>query len=240
MTAPQGIIWDLDGTLYRYSPACQDIFARATVHAALHCGVPCLSEDIFRQAWALSSTHTLVEAWQRNYSIDKNKFHDAFFDHPDVVAVALPQPDIAESLEGIAQDSHAILTHASKRWAKRMLVHLGLSRFFREDLIFGLENVGFDYKHDSTEPFEQVARALGLSPERIVMVEDSPGNLLYAHKLGMATALIHHGRPLDPLPSHVHVQHETAADFIASLVPPQCGKGAFRMRASGRRGLCHR
>ncbi len=214
MTTGRGVIWDLDGTLYRYSAQSSEIFAQATVHAALQCGVRESVEHLLAQARPVRSTHTLVARWERDYGVDPALFHDVFYAHPDVARVVDPIPGVADCLERWQEVDHLILTHASRDWVRRILVLLGISHLFPENRVLALEDVGFCYKHDSDAPVRQAADRLGLASHQITMVEDTAANLPYAYALGIETVLIHHGQPRFPLPSHIHRQYESPVDFL--------------------------
>ncbi len=213
--AINGIIWDLDGTLYRYNAARRDVFCRAAARAARLCGVPEDEDLIFTRTMEAPHSHAFVDVWQRDYGMDRVKFHHLYHDIKDMGLVSVRVEGLAGALRCVAV-AQIILTHASRQWARRMLAHLGLADIFPDDRVIVFEDVDFIGKHQSAAPFERALARLDRAASQVAVVEDSAANLQHAHALGMRTVLVHYGRPLEPVPDYVQEQYGTACDFIKS------------------------
>jgi FMN phosphatase YigB (HAD superfamily) len=201
----RGVIWDLDGTLYRFD----ELFKTACNHAAAKAACTMRPSYIYEEAFAKS-----VESEQQ-YGFSLYWFHQetniAFEDMHFVYHDAIDETIIArndmvgKALRQLELPS-VILTNSSHGWVSRILKHLNLHDIFGDGKILALEDVGFEPKSRSTTGFEKAANILGLEPSKILLVEDLPRNLIKAKEAGLQTMLLHHGQ--------IPVELE-AADYIA-------------------------
>ena len=216
MTSIEGVIWDLDNTLYRFEgdfeQACHIAAARAAVKGGL--------VDGYEQALALclQSYEEFGHSYRlfiERYNVDRIRLHHDYHSFVDENLIRGEAELIA--LFERAPQRHVLLTHASREWAERALARIGLKAFFPEDRIVAAEDTDFQPKSDSRAPFEKALGLLGLPPEKSVVVEDTAANLRIPCAMGMATALVHYGRPPDPMPDYIDADYNNAVAFLKVL-----------------------
>lgn len=217
----KGIIFDLDGTLYLYREEKKAVFMRAAARAARLAGVPADEEQLVAMLRGQRHSHVLVPDWIRDHGMRLDVFHHAFHDLVGPDQVAVPFPGLVEAMGDLTLP-RMILTHASRGWAVRMLAHLGLASFFPVESIIALEDMGFQGKDVSPQPFLRAAEMLGAPPSSVLVVEDTPKNLILARQLGMHTCLIACDAAPDPLPPFIGSCYSSPVEMIRSglLAPP--------------------
>ena len=109
--------------------------------------------------------------------------------------------------QGLVQNgiaTHSCATHI----ARPFLASMGIRQYFEDAAVIGLANGDYTLKHTDPRLIELACTAMGLHPDDIAFVEDTPRNLqTFKDKYPSAvTIYIHHGRPLDPLPDYIDVQ----------------------------------
>lgn len=224
----QGIIFDLDNTLYRHGDRRFELYALATAQAALNLGL----KATFRQAKRIASksnaeTGNEFTHFTSVYGLPARELLHEY----DKIAVKI-FPNYVEAVEGLADKfnrlsgarQRAVLTHSSSHWMEPMIKHVGLGDVFRSDMLFPQDDPRIDYrkKSESREVFEAIAREMHLPPEKIAVVEDTAKNLVIPHELGMYTVLVTWGKPVPVLP-HVSEQVDTVADFLRPELFPELG-----------------
>lgn len=210
----KAIIWDLDNTLYRFDGDFEKACNIAAGRAALHMGVPLSLEQAIEFATQSHLDNGFsVEVFIRDHDVNRHDIHHVFHSFIDETVIAKSLETI-EAFEKSTQD-HILLTHGSADWARRVLSHLGLKTFFPDTHILGREDFNFQSKWDGPYPFEKALTVLGrrAAPD-ILVVEDTPHNLQYPHQMGMQTALIHHGKPLETYPDYIHMTHDNVLDIL--------------------------
>lgn len=225
----QGIIFDLDNTLYRHGDRRFELYALATAQAALNLGL----KATFRQAKriAVKSNAATGNEFTHFTSVYGLPARELLHEY-DKIAVKI-FPNYVEAVEGLADKfnrlsgarQRAVLTHSSSHWMEPMIRHVGLGDVFRSDMLFPQDDPRIDYrkKSESREIFEAIAREMHLPPEKIAVVEDTAKNLVIPHELGMYTVLVTWGKPPDhPLP-HVDEQVDTVSDFLRPELFPELG-----------------
>lgn len=195
----QTIIWDLDNTLYKFDDNQVEKWCEAVARSML------LRENIdilFEEAMALSldgwknyrnSNHHFIQ----KYGICPREAHLGMFTHTqhELITPCTQTPSLLGSLSG---KRHAIVTFATKDWAKRVLDHTGLSGFFQTDMIIGAEDYEFESKEDSPLGIQTMLDKIGGNPLDTLFVEDTLQNLKPAKiYTGILTAYLHHGRPVN-------------------------------------------
>jgi len=212
----EGVIWDLDNTLYRFDGdfehACHVAAARAAVKGgvavtherALELSI--LSYDRYGHSYRLFIEEYALDHLQAHYD-----FH-TFIDEK-LIRKSLELIDLFRQ----THLRHVLVTHASGEWAERALSHIGLKEFFPDAMILPLEAIEFRRKSESTAPFERALELLGLPAEKTVVVEDLADNLRIPYELGLATVLVHYGRKPQPMPKHIHVNCNNAAEFLKKV-----------------------
>ncbi len=193
-----GIIWDLDGTLYRYD----DVFRHACNLAAARTAIDLGLNMPFDEAVALATKS------EREYGSSFRLFADhgltyMDFHHPyhDAVDTTILQINLQmrDTLAALNMPM-VILTNASRPWALRTVAHLQLHDLFTETNVLAFEDVGHESKAAGPAGFKRALEIIGTRPDETLMVEDLARNLVHAKKLGLTTALVHHGQiPEDSL-----------------------------------------
>lgn len=209
----RGMLWDLDNTLYRLDEMLEGIFNVATARAALDAGVPLTLEEaaaLARTSYektGLSGTYFI-----EHYNLDRQTLHFAVHKHLDEKVINASR-ELQEMLDA-APLTHALLTHGERGWALRVLQHIGLRHHFPDPQVFALEDMAFEKKNSSRQPFLLGLAALKLPPQSVVMMEDLADNLRIPHEMGMGTVWLHHGRIPDTLPRHVDFCCANSVEFM--------------------------
>lgn len=216
-----GILWDLDGTLYENKPEMQQAWVNGFYQAGLDYGLPVDFEmakkhhdDGFRQYG-----HS-VRLYSRLYGVDEDAFFAIVLKHMDVGKINACQ----QTRDHLNQQRHhdmAILTSAHRAWALPVLRHIGLDHVFPETHVVAYCDTEGALKSGSEKPFRMAAEVLALNPEQLVMVEDTPTNLVIAKDLGMATVLVTHGAPTPTPPTHVDFVVDKAYDVFNLITQGQ-------------------
>ena len=82
-----------------------------------------------------------------------------------------------------------VFSNAPRKYARRCLDSLGLREFFRDEFIFGVEDVMPACKPEAAA-FQTVLDAVGASPHSSIMFEDSLKNIRACRALGMRCVFI--------------------------------------------------
>ena len=188
----RGVIWDLDGTLYRYD----DIFKQACNLAAARVAIDLGLDMAFDDAVAMATQSELLYGSSfRLFGERGIRYEDFHHPYHDCVDTTILQKnmEMRRALEAL-NIPMVILTNASRVWAKKTISHLEYDHIFADENLLALEDVGFKAKASSMEGFEKALSVIGTAPENTLMVEDLARNLPMAKKMGMTTALVHHGQ----------------------------------------------
>lgn len=209
----RGIIWDLDNTLYRFDDALIHGFHVAMAQAAIDSGLVMnlnTAVDIARRSYAEhgQSGYTFTHTYGIPFADIHHGFHH--YINEKLIAACSETRSRFERLDA----AHALITHASKEWARRVLRHIALDPWFPEERIFGLECNDFARKDNSRAPFAAALNVLGLKPENVMMVEDTLQNLRIPHEMGMTTVFLHHGQEPDGLPEFVRFSCANSIEML--------------------------
>lgn len=214
MQKPQGFIWDLDGCLYRYGAETRPAIFDAAVKACLGLGYPLSYDHAYQFMEQHSEVMHAAPALQAEHGICPRQLHRDYHDLCDVSRYAEPLDGLADAFTKIQDRRHVILTHGSKSYALRVVAHIGVGHIFNAHNILGFEDYDFAAKHESAAGVQKALNHLALPPETVVMVEDSPRNLIpAAHHV--VTALVHHGQTLPKAEPHVHHVFSSIPKLIA-------------------------
>lgn len=223
LSAVKTIIWDLDNTLYPYTEQQIEHWHAATLQAARDLGVSISNEAGMQMARESYNKHNYSsKTFVDTYNLCPQEMHRNMFPHTD--ETLLPVCELTQNaFQDVQHCDHVILTHASRNWAERVLKHLGLRDFFKDDLIFGLEDYGYEEKHHSNKGIIGALDATGTDPEHALFAEDSLQNLKKAKNALVQTAYLHQGSAGDndntpPFVNHVFVN---ALDLITQLKAAQ-------------------
>ncbi len=217
LTGIKGIVWDLDNTLYRLDDAMTQAFHTAIGKAVIEAGVELdLETTVALAKKSFEEFGYSGRIFVRDYGIDDEWLHHKFhgYINETLITKSMETVDMFHA-SGL---KHALITHGSAEWARRVLQHLGLSQWFCDDCIQGLENYKYEKKSDSALSFTQALKVLGLNAEETVFVEDTPRNLSIPHRLGMGTVLIHYGQPPEQLPSFIDAHYDNALELLHHIV----------------------
>lgn len=180
-------LFDLDNTLHDASHACfRDINESMTAYIERELALSRDEADALRRRYWLRYGATLL-GLVRHHGIDAHHF----LHHTHVL------PGLEERVRGFRQDFAAlqrlpgrkwILTNAPARYTQRVLGALGIAHLF--DGVIPVERMAM-FGHLRPKPdarmLRHVAVRLKVAPERCILVEDTPGHLKGARKVGMGT-----------------------------------------------------
>lgn len=215
----KGLIWDLDNTLYRFDQA----FEKACNIAAARTVQKLLPDIPYDEALATAeqsyashgySGRTLVEKYGLAYSDYHFLYHDTIDE-----SILEKNEAIVMALADIALPN-VLITHASRGWAERTLRHLSMEDYFPLDKIIALEDTNFEGKAYSRAPFIKGLELLNLSPEEVLVVEDTDKNLIRPKEMGMTTVLIHHGKTPRSA-EHIDFAYPDTLEFLGTLMLAQ-------------------
>ncbi len=219
----QGIVWDLDNTLYRIEDAVKHAFHIAIARAALEAGVPLELDEAVKAAEKSYAEYGYSgRIFVRDHGVDDVWLHHRFHDHLDETMI----DKNAETAEFFRQTElrHALITHSSGPWARKVLSHLGLREWFADDHILALEDYAFQKKAESAAPFMLALERLQLDAGQTLFVEDTPRNLSIPHRLGMGTVLVHYGQPPRDMPAFIDADYNNALDLLRHIVQQKNGR----------------
>lgn len=216
MNRVEGVIWDLDNTLYRFNEDFIHACNLASARAAIALGVPLRLGDalaLAEESYAFNSFsgHFFIE----RHGIRRADYHAAFHDQLD--EKVLRKSEETRACFATSRLAHVLVTHASRSWALRTLEHLGLRDYFPDERIVALEDAGYEQKCSSRRPFDLALAQLSLPAEKAVVVEDTLRNLRVPHEMGLATILVHHGRVPVDIPGFVRSCCASAQDVFGLL-----------------------
>jgi putative hydrolase of the HAD superfamily len=202
------LIFDLDNTLYS---ADTEIFSLIDVRINRYMtevvGIPAPQVDALRREyWRLYGV--TLQGLIRHHGVDPEDY--LFYVHDvDVTTRLDPDHALREALATLPQRK-AVFTNGSLSHANRVLAALGIEDLFER--VYDIRVAAYQPK-PFPEPYHAVLAALGATPERCVMIEDSRDNLHTAKKLGMGTVLVGTGQT----PDFVDVHLESARQIHSGL-----------------------
>lgn len=218
----QGIIWDLDNTLYRFTEAFYQSCTMAAAKAAQEHGIDLSFDETLKLAERSEQEYGYsMHGYVVHHGISYADLHFPFHDKIDESVIEKIE-ELPIALQSI-NTPQVILTNASRGWAKRVLEYTGLNQFFDDAAIIPMEDADFEPKARSHKGFKLAQEKLKLPFENIVMVDDLDRNLIIPHKLGMQTAYMHHGGPIDfsdkkTAPPYITAQFSDSVEFITNLI----------------------
>jgi putative hydrolase of the HAD superfamily len=212
----QGILWDLDNTLYYLDEALETAFNIAVARAAIEHGIDISLDDAISISQESFRTHRYSGyEFMTRYNIPQRDIHfmtDRHLDH----SLVQKCEETCRLFACHALD-HALITHSARPWALGIIERLGLKPWFPDHRVFAFENYDFESKSRSRRPFEMALSAINRNPENVMMVEDTLDNLKVPHEMGMKTVFIHHGRVPDSLPGFVHYHCANARELLETM-----------------------
>lgn len=213
----EGIVWDLDDTLYSVTPDLHRSMRESVARAVIKMGYPISYEDALAMAERSQAEHRLtVKMLIDHFDINKRDLHIPFHQEMDHLVIT-PSPLLPKAFANAPHLKHTIMTHASRDWAMRMLDHLGIADFFDTNAVFGLEDMDFEHKNETDRAAKTCLSAIGIDPDKAAFAEDRDYNLTIPYKMGMTTVLIDHPSQPRDLPPFVHHRFDHAVDFLDKL-----------------------
>jgi putative hydrolase of the HAD superfamily len=213
----RGIVFDLDGTLYRddgeaMAAAYLDAGSRAAVdlHPALTIEEARLIADSSFERYGLYATGFEARG------IDPRDFHFRFHELLDV-AVIEPIEGLAAALDTCGTANFVLLTHASRHWAEHAIGRLGLARHFPSKRILAYEDFGFSAKSIHPLPFQMAMAGLGTDAAETAVIEDRSRNLVVPHRLGMRTYLVNYRLPEALRSAYAHGERTSVVEVLADI-----------------------
>ena len=141
------ILWDLDGTLYRFEEDFIKACNLAAAKAAIHLGAPFEVDEAINFAWkSYAQTGQSIVNFLKQYGIKPADMHECYHGLIDEKIIRITE-QVSERLNAATQDlelSNVIITHSSREWASPVLNHLGLDHVFPDDRIIAKEDYNFE------------------------------------------------------------------------------------------------
>lgn len=179
-------IFDLDNTLY---PASTHLFHQ--IDARMKAFIAELLDVSAEQAFTLQKHYYRAHGTTlRGLMIHHNVDPDAFVDYVHDIdhSVLDPSPELAAALHALPGKKF-IYTNGSEHHATQVIARLGVADAFSG--IFDIRAGRYIPKPDPA-PYNAMIAALGVTPARAAMFEDSFKNLKPAADLGMLTVWVRH------------------------------------------------
>ncbi len=204
------ILWDLENTLYPFSPAFGPAVRQAIVKT-----IADLQLDITpAQAWDMAQpTFPLqtIQKLERLTPYSRRELFLRFHDNLEANFIA-PDPALTHELTHCTA-KHALITHSSRKFAARALDRLGVGHLFPEHVRITAEDMGGVGKNEAAKPILIALQRLNAHLRDAVMVDDRDENLRHAKALGLATILVgNRGEELDSL--YCDAFFPTAGSFL--------------------------
>ena len=211
-----GIIWDLDNTLYRFTDEFYRSCTEAAAEAAQELGINLSYEDTLKLAERSEEEHGYsMHGYVTDHGLSYASLHFPFHQRIDETVIS-PIEGLELSLRSL-NVPQVILTNASRCWAERVLKFIGIESLFSADKLIPMEDVDFEPKARSKKGFIAAVKKLNLPAENILMVDDLDRNLVNAYNLGMQTAYMHYGDPIEELPDFIDGQFDDVLSLIKNI-----------------------
>lgn len=212
----KAIIWDLDGTLYKFNPAFINSCNVSAAQAAVTLKMPFSYEQALEIA-RLSEQRTgfSIQIFMAEHGAAFQDIHGHFHNGMDEFTIE-PCHEMAAAIRTIDLPQ-VILTHATRGWTRRVLTHLGIADLFAEEAVIPLEDLSYATKGSSPLGFERALAILGFASAETLVVEDTDRNLKTARDLGCRTALVHNDGRHPEKPAHVDYLFSTTLDLVKEL-----------------------
>ncbi|HPD82325.1 MAG TPA: HAD hydrolase-like protein [Alphaproteobacteria bacterium] len=209
----EGVIWDLDNTLYRFTDKFIKSCNVAAAKAAQDLGLNFTYEETVKIAEKSEAEYGYsMHIYITDHGLSYQDLHVPFHQNIDETVIQ-PIEKTAQALDKF-KGRQAIVTNASRCWAQRVLKYLNLDDVFKYHEIIPMEDVNYEPKARSDKGFIRAAEILRLPPDRLLMVDDLDRNLIIPHKMGMQTAYMYHNDPMVELPEFVSIQSENLVSLM--------------------------
>jgi putative hydrolase of the HAD superfamily len=207
LSAVETWVFDLDDTLY--DPALRlfdQVNEKITAYVMRELRLDRDASLALRRTWYEEHGTTLA-GLMAVHAIDPDPFLDEV--HAIDLSAVAPDARLREALTALP-GRKVIYTNGGRAHARGIAAALGLEDCFEG--FFGVEDAGYAVK-PHRHAFEAVFAAVGLTPARAAMIEDSQRNLTAPAAMGMATIW----RPADPAEARQDHVHHVATDLATFL-----------------------
>ena len=189
----QAIAFDLDGTLIHSLPDLAD--SANTVRA--HFGMPPLEESLIETFIGDGVTHLMHRALTADFNgTDEARIEEALAIHIAYYGEHFTKrtrlyPQVKETLAALQERDIriALVTNKIERHARKILEHYGIIEYFA--VIYGGDTL--PVHKPAPDQILGVAKDFNLAPEQVLMVGDSPNDMLSAKAAGSPTLFVSYG-----------------------------------------------
>ena len=193
------VIFDMDGTLYKFDSSGSDgaIYQTKFYDEVRRRGIEFLAQRLsisIEEATAIRErifkeySGDVSTALEKGYGIPKAEYFGYVW-NIDASKYIQGDPELREVLLGV-KCKRALLTTAPEIWAHAALKSIGVDGLF-DKMWFG----DGDIRKPDKRAYLQIVDYFGIAPENIVIVEDEPKFLAPAKALGMTTVLVGAKKP---------------------------------------------
>jgi phosphoglycolate phosphatase-like HAD superfamily hydrolase len=233
----RALTWDIDGVKYAYDqfPGLFEMMDQSCARVACRM-LPGLdhetSVELSRRSYnEYGDCIGAYAEWARARGIEVDSFkRDLFRDyHAETWArmrEVYPEqlrPDAAtvrafRNSRNILQ--HGAATHSSiEAFTRPLLEHKRVLRFFNESAMIGMDEVNFTRKSQDIAAVLLSAQRMGADLKETGFPEDTADNLKCAKETdsGLTTIYVHHGSPLESLPSYIDAQVRDARELVVTI-----------------------
>lgn len=218
------IIFDLDGTLYPVNPEMDRVYPRAAIQIiAEKSGTDIESAETeflskkAELAQILNGNPTSTLTLLYFYNVGFDEFEDKIDTLIDVKKYIGYDPKTTEIIDMINRQYQIFLyTTNNEKVSRRILKHLGLSRFFPKDRCFTYSDAGrlplpkhekLKYIKPEHKGFQYILEKHGTTADKVLMVGDSPiSDIRPAEKLGLHTYHVKNRQDLYRLPAWLGIE----------------------------------
>lgn len=198
------IFFDLDDTLYPPTTGLWDLIGeRIDLFIQKKLEVP--PEETIPLRTRLFETYgTTLRGLENEFGIDQEEYLSFVHDVP-VDQILKPDPHLRTLLLSVAYRK-IIFTNADRFYARRVIHALGLDDCFSQ--IIDILDISPDCKPQNTAFQTAVSLAGLISPENIILIDDTPRNLETASLMGFFTILVGNKTPLGRVDHQIPVIHD--------------------------------
>ncbi|MFZ1301850.1 MAG: HAD family hydrolase [Candidatus Microsaccharimonas sp.] len=196
MSEKQKVIFDMDGTLYKFKGPENTTFVQSQFYAdlkvqivdyiAARLNVSKQEAQQYMETVGQDYDGELSLGFEKEYAIDRYDYYEGTWGAMTPAEYIVSNPDLKSMMDEFAGRS-VLLTAAPKVWAQKVIEYLNLGNVFEDRFITGEP----DIRKPNPEVFKQAAQLLGVDPEEVISVGDQNySDIVPAASLGMKTILI--------------------------------------------------